>query len=250
MPTALITGASAGIGATFAERLARDGYDLVLVARDTARLESLAARLRATYGVGAEVLPADLADTGACRQVERRLADPDRPVDLLVNNAGFGLRTPFLATDVEEDVRLLRVLVEAVLRLTHAALPGMVQRGRGDVINVSSVAGFVPWKTYGAAKAWVTSFSEGLAGQLRGTGVRVLALCPGFTHTEFHDRAGLSPAMAPPWLWLRATDVVDAALHDLRSGRVVSVPSRRYRVLTALARHAPRALVRRVASAR
>ncbi|HEX6918770.1 MAG TPA: SDR family oxidoreductase [Actinomycetes bacterium] len=239
MTTALITGATAGIGNAFARRLAADGNDLVLVARDVQRLESTAASLRTAYGVEVEVLPADLIDDGQCRSVEARLADRSRPVDLLVNNAGFSLNRRFVTGDIEAEERMLRILVRAVLRLTRAAVPGMVERGHGAVINVSSVAGFVPQGTYSAAKAWVTSFSQGLAGDLAGTGVRVLALCPGYTHTEYHARAGHDMSRTREWMWLEADDVVDAALADLRRDAVVSVPSLRYKAIVTLARHVP-----------
>jgi short-subunit dehydrogenase len=245
MPTALVTGATAGLGAAFARHLAADGQDLVVVARTADRLHALADELRTAYGVWVEVLPADLADDEGCRTVERRLADPDRPVDLFLNNAGHGSRARFVDSDVDDEERLLRVHVRAVLRLTHAALPGMVARGRGAVLNVSSVAGWTPQGTYSAAKAWVTSFTEGLAGQLEGTGVRACVVCPGFTHTEFHDRAAIDKGAIPGPLWLDADAVVAEALRDLRAGRVVSVPSRRYKAISSLARHAPRGLVRR-----
>jgi uncharacterized protein len=244
MPTALVTGATAGIGAVFADRLAREGQDLVLVARDEARLAVVAERLRRSYAVAVEVLPADLADDAGCAKVEQRLADRARPIDLLVNNAGFGIGVRFLDSEVEDEERMLRVLVRAVLRLTHAALPGMVARGRGAVINVSSMATWRANGTYAAAKAWVTSFTEGLARQVAGTGVRVMALCPGYTHTEFHQRAGIRKP-GPEQLWLTPEQVVDEGLRDVRRGVVVSVPSARYKVLAFLARHAPRSLLRR-----
>jgi short-subunit dehydrogenase len=247
MPTALITGATAGIGAAFARRLAADGQDLVLVARDAERLEACADELQKTYAVSVEVLPADLTDPDQLLAVERRLADADRPIDLLVNNAGFSLRKPFVANDIADEERMLDLLVRAVLRLTHAALPPMIERGRGDVINVSSVSGFSPRGTYSAAKAYVTNFSEGMAYRMRGTGVRVMALCPGFTHTEFHDRMGLDKSTIPGWMWLDADKVIDEGLADLRKGKSVSVPSVRYKAITALARHAPRSLVARSA---
>jgi short-subunit dehydrogenase len=242
----LITGPTAGIGRAFARRLARDGHDLVLVARDGQRLAALARSLGSSYGVAVEVLAADLADDSDLRRVEDRLADRSRPVDLLVNNAGFTLNRRFLTGDVDAEERMLRVLVLAVLRLSRASAPGMVARGHGAIINVSSVAGFVPQGTYSAAKAWVTSFSEGLAGELGGTGVRVLALCPGFTRTEFHQRAGQDMGATPTWLWLEAPRVVDAALRDLRRGVVVSVPGVQYKALVGLARHVPATTLRRV----
>lgn len=239
MSTALVTGATAGIGNAFVRRLARDRYDLVLVSRDEGRLERLAAELRTSYAVRVEVLAADLAEDDGCRAVESRLADRDRPVDVLVNNAGFSVSNGFLTGDVEDEERMLRVLVRAVLRLTRAAVPGMIERRHGAVINVSSVAGFVPQGTYGAAKAWVTSFTQGLAGDLAGTGVSVLALCPGFTHTEFHERAGIDMARTPDWLWLDADQVVDDAFAALARGSVVCIPGAQYKTIVTLARHFP-----------
>lgn len=247
MTTALITGASAGIGAAFVRRLAAARYDLILTARDTARLDQSAAALRDEWGANVEVLPADLADAAGTALVEARLADPSRPVDVLVNNAGFDSGRSFMNTAVEVEEAKLNVMVRAVLRLSHAALPGMVRRGRGAIINVSSVAGFIPSGSYGAAKAWVTSFSEGLAVEVGRHGVKVLALCPGFTHTEFRERANLGDLGLPEWLWLEADQIVDAALRDLRRGATLSVPGSRYKVLSHVARHTPRALLGRIA---
>ena len=254
MPTALITGATAGIGHEYAVQLAARGHDLVLVSRNAARLDELAAELRTSYGVQVETLPADLAEDDGCRSVEARLADADRPVDLLVNNAGFSVNRRFITGDVEDEERMLRVLVRAVLRLTRAALPGMLERRHGVVINVSSVAGFVPQGTYSAAKAWVTSFTQGLVGDVSGTGVQVLALCPGFTHTEFHERAGIDMRRTPDWLWLEADDVVSEAFSALSRGQAVCVPGLQYKTMVIVARHVPTrvlsAVARRVRGAR
>ena len=239
MSTALVTGATAGIGNAFVRRLAKDRYDLVLVSRDDERLERLASELRATYGVHVEVLAADLAEDEGCRVVEERLADRDRPVDFLVNNAGFSVNSRFVTGDIEDEERMLRVLVRAVLRLSRAAVPGMVERRHGAVVNVSSVAGFLPQGTYSAAKAWVTSFTQGLAGDLTGSGVRVLALCPGFTHTEFHERAGIDMRRTPDWLWLDAEEVVADAFAALARGSVVCVPGAQYKTIVTVMRHLP-----------
>jgi uncharacterized protein len=243
MPVALVTGATSGIGLEYSRRLAQLGHDLVLVARDEDRLRGLAEELTETTARKAEVLVADLADSAALRRVEERLRDAERPVDLLVNNAGFALRRPFIANDVADEERLLDVHVRAVLRLTHAAVQGMVERGRGAVVNVSSVAGWLPRGSYSAHKAWVTSFTEGLSGSLRGTGVVVQAVCPGLVRSEFHQRAGMRMDGFPRRAWLTPEQVVEASLADLRRGRVVSVPSRRYRLAVALLRHAPRSLL-------
>ena len=213
-PTALVTGATSGLGLAFARRLAAEGNDLVLVARDVPRLD--------------------------------RVADPARPVDLLVNNAGFGLGHAFVGGPIADEERLVDVLVRAVLVLSHAAAGPMRDRGRGTILNVSSVSGFVVMGSYSAAKAWVTTFTEGLANELGPHGVQVTALCPGFVHTEFHQRAGQRMTQVPRIGWLDPDDVVDACLADVRRGRVVSVPSARYKAAVLLARVVPRSVVRRV----
>lgn len=250
MTTGLITGATAGIGAEFARQLAARGDDLVLVARDRDRLQAYADELSGRHRVRCEVLVADLADRAALRTVEERLADPARPVDLLVNSAGFGVNQLFLGGDVDAEQAMLDVLVTAVMRLTHAALPGMVARGTGGVINVSSIAGFIAGGSYSAAKSWVTVFSESVDRQVADTGVTVMALCPGFTHTEFHERGGMDVSHLPDWLWLDAPDLVRAALVDFRRGRVVSVPGAQYKAITTLTRVLPRPLVRRLSGVR
>lgn len=238
-PTALVTGPTAGIGLSFARQLAASGHDLVLVARSRGRLEELAVELTEQYGARVEVLVADLGDREQLAQVEARLGDPLRPVDLLVNNAGFGLRHAFLDNSAADEQRLLDVLVTAVLRLTHAALGPMVARGSGAIVNVSSVAGYLPRGTYSAAKAYVTSLSEWADLTYRDRGVRVMALLPGFTRTEFHARMDVSRDSAPTWLWLDADRLVTEALRDLARGRRVSIPSRRYKLLAALAKYTP-----------
>lgn len=237
--TALVTGPTAGIGAAFARQLAERGHDLVLVARDQARLNALADELRSRYGVEAEMLVADLADREQLARVEGRVADPDRPVHVLVNNAGFGHKRPFLENSVEDEQQMLDVLVTAVLRLTHAALGAMVARGDGQIVNVSSIAGYLPRGTYSAAKAYVTSLSRWADATYRDRGVRVMALLPGFTKTEFHARMDVSRRSAPSWMWLDADRVVREALADLDAGRPVSIPSRRYKALAALSRVVP-----------
>jgi short-subunit dehydrogenase len=245
MSRAVITGATAGIGYEFAAALAARGHDLVLVARDQARLAVTAERLRSAHRISVDITAADLSDRSGMAIVEALLADADRPVEILVNNAGFSTHQSFADGDLVAEQRMLDVLVTAVMRLTHAALPGMIARGSGAVLNVSSVAGWLPGGTYSAAKAWVTTFSESLSGELRGTGVHVTAVCPGYTHTEFHQRAQMDVSGVREWMWLDARDVVAKALADVRRGREVSVAGRQYRALSVLARHLPRGVVRR-----
>jgi hypothetical protein len=244
MPTALITGATAGIGAAFARRLAADGFGLVLNARDEGRLSDAAARLREKYRVEVEVLPADLATDEGLAAVESRV----KTIDLLINNAGFGNQGTFLEVPVEDELRMLRVHCEAVLRLTYAALPGMIERARGGIINMGSVAAFFSRGTYGASKAWVVSFSQGVAQDLAGKPVRVMAMCPGFVHTEFHERAGMDVSGIPDILWLDADRVVSDALRDLRKGVLVSVPGAQYKTLVGLGKLVPRNLAGRLSS--
>jgi short-subunit dehydrogenase len=247
--TALVTGATAGLGAAFARRFARERRDLVLVARDEERLKSLAERLTDQHGIEVETISADLAIEKDCGEVEARLADATRPVEILVNNAGIGLVASFMDNDVESEDRLLRLNVRAVMRLAHAVLPVMQARGHGDIVNVSSVAGFGPTNpgsTYTASKAWVTNFSESIHLALYGSGVRVMALCPGFVRTEFHRSAGINISQMPDALWLDADDVVHDALVDLRRGRPVSTPSIRYKVIGTAVRHIPRPVFNRL----
>jgi short-subunit dehydrogenase len=246
--TALITGPTAGIGRSFASQLAARGHDLVLVARDRGRLDEVADELRTEYGVEVEVLAADLTDRDQLATVEQRVASSDRPIELLVNNAGFGLKKPFLANDIEQEQLMLDVLVVAVLRLSHAALGAMVERGHGGVINVSSVAGYLPRGTYSAAKAYVTSLSQWADATYRDRGVRTMALCPGFTKTEFHERMEVSRGSAPSWMWLDADALVRQGLEDYNAGKSVSVPDIRYKVATALAKYTPTSLQARFQS--
>jgi short-subunit dehydrogenase len=235
--TALVTGATAGIGLEFAHQLARRGHDLVLVARDTARLDEVAAGLRTSYGVQVEVVSADLTVDDDLRRVEARLADPAHPVDLLVNNAGFGLKKRFLDNTVDDEVAMLQVLVTAVLRLSHAALGAMTARGHGGIINVSSVAAYLPRGSYSAAKAWVNTFSTWAAAEYGKQGVRVMALCPGFTKTEFHQRMGVKRGRS--FMWLEPEFLVRTALADFDRGRTVSIPGAHYKAITTAVRIIP-----------
>lgn len=242
MPTALVTGATAGIGAAFARRLAREHHDVVLVARDQERLDRTAAAL----ATRAEVLRADLATDDGIAAVEERLARGD--VDLLVNNAGFGHRGRFLQVPVADELTMVKVHVEAVLRLTAAALPSMLERRSGGVVNVASVAAFFPRGTYGASKAWVVQFSQAVRQDIGDNGVRVTVLCPGFTHTEFHDRAGMDMSGIPEFLWQDPDFVVDTALRDLRAGTAVSVPGWQYKAIVGGGKLVPRNLAARMSS--
>jgi short-subunit dehydrogenase len=246
-PTALVTGATAGIGAAFARRLAADGFDLVLLARDTERLEEAAAGLREAHGVQVEVLGADLATDEGLAAAEARAG---AGVDLLVNNAGFGQRADFLTSDLATELAMLRVHCEAVLRLTRAALPGMAERGRGGVINVASVAAFYPRGTYSASKAWAVTFSESARQEVLGTGAHVMALCPGWVRTEFHQRSDMDVSGIPDSLWLDADQLVAAAIRDFRRGVPVSVPDVRYKAAVQVTRLLPRTLAARLAADR
>ncbi|MEO3931696.1 SDR family NAD(P)-dependent oxidoreductase [Pseudarthrobacter sp. ATCC 49987] len=241
--TALITGATAGIGAEFARQLAEQGHNVVLVARDAARLQAGAAELENRYGVRAEVLSADLADDAGVAAVVARLTDPARPVEILVNNAGIGLLRSFAENDIAEETRHLKLHVETAMQLTHAALQGMLGRHSGRIINVASVAAFLPRGSYSAAKAWLVSFCRWANLAYSKEGVNVTAVCPGFTHTEFHDRMGMDKTVTPRWMWLQAERVVREGLADNARGKAVSIPTKRYKVLTAAARVLPDRLV-------
>ncbi|MGW5663358.1 SDR family NAD(P)-dependent oxidoreductase [Streptomyces sp. NPDC003758] len=248
MTTALITGSTAGIGAAFARRLAADGHDLVLVARDTKRLREQATELHDRHGIEAEVLTADLAADEGIEAVARRLSDLKNPVDLLVNNAGFGNKGRYLDVSMADELRMLKVHCEAVLRLTSAAAEAMRKRGRGGIVNVASIAAFVPRGTYGASKAWVVQFTQGAAKDLAGSGVQLMALCPGFVRTEFHQRAGMGTDNIPNWMWLDADKLVATALADLARGKTLSIPDPRYKVLMGMVKVTPRALLGGISS--
>jgi short-subunit dehydrogenase len=242
--TALITGASSGIGAAFARQLAAKGYHLILVARRGERLAALAAELRKDYPIAAEVLVADLSSLSNIERVERRIAELEN-LELLINNAGFGAPGPFAEVDLVRHMGMIHVHIIASVRLSRAALPGMMARRRGAIINVSSLASFVPMPgstTYSATKAYLNVFSEALQAELKGTGVKIQALCPGFTHTGFHytPEHGVSgPSRIPELLWMPAQEVATQSLNALSRGQVIFVPGLKNRLLAVVARKTP-----------
>jgi uncharacterized protein len=247
--TALVTGASSGIGRETARQLAADGSDVVIVARREERLDALATELRADHGVDIEIITADLTHPEQRAEVEHRLSDVSPPVDLLVNNAGVATYGRFVEQGREAEQQQVELNVLAVVRLSHAAATAMAERGSGTIINVSSVAGFQPIPlntTYSATKAFVTTFSEGLHEELRGTGVHVMALCPGFVRTEFQGEADLEESAIPGPAWLDIADVVRGALDGAEKGEVVCVPGLGYKAVAAASRYTPRGIVRRV----
>jgi uncharacterized protein len=252
-PLAVVTGASAGIGKVFAQKLAARSYDLIVVARDTSRLESLRQELEGKYGTTVEVFPADLTiDTDVSLLAERMTQSPR--LALLVNNAGFGTRGAMVDASPARQEAMIQLHVMAPMRLTQAALPLLIKNGRGAIVNVSSVASFLfsPGNVnYCATKAYLTSFSEGLAAELRGTGVRIQALCPGFTRSEFHQRMKVEVTDVPNWMWLSAEYVVDTSLRAIdRGGPVVCVPALQYKLYVLLLRFMPRWVIARVTSRR
>lgn len=248
MGVALVTGGTSGIGAAFARALAARGYDLVLVARSPEGLETMAAELQDS-GRSVELIQADLGDRGAVERVAARIEDAARPIDLVVNNAGFGIHSSLLESDVSAHDHGFEVMCRTVLVLSGAAGRAMRTRATGHIINVSSTAGYLTMGSYSAMKAWTTAFTESLAVELKGTGVGVTALCPGWVRTQFHSRAGIRASSIPDSLWLDADRLVDACLRDVDRGKVISIPSIRYRMLIWLARHAPRAAIRSISGA-
>jgi uncharacterized protein len=252
-PLALVTGASAGIGKEFCERLAARGYDLIAVARDGNRLEALKRELEQRHGIAVEVFPADLTiDTDVSLVAERLTRSPR--LALLVNNAGFGTRGTLANASPAQQEAMLRLHTLAPMRLSQAALPVLLQNRKGGIINVSSVASFLYSAgnvNYCATKAYLTAFSEGLAAELAGTGIRVQALCPGFTRSEFHQRMEADVRELPSSMWLSAAYVVETSLRSLeRGGSVVCIPGLRYKMMVFLLRHLPRRLLRLLSALR
>ena len=246
MATALITGATAGIGASYANLLAKEGFDLILVARDLPRLNKVAIELSKRFGVKAQCIKADLTKPSQLAKVEKRVADSKKPIDILVNNAGFGIKDSFTVSNLDKEQELLDVLVTAPMRLTHAVLPVMVKRNTGIIVNVSSVASFIAGGTYSAAKSYLTVFSESLHTELRGTNVKISALCPGFTRTEFHARGRMKMTALPKFMWLNSDELVSKSWKYAKANRVICIPGWQYKILSAIARNAPRPIVRKV----
>jgi uncharacterized protein len=245
MGTALVTGGTSGIGAEFARQLAARGHDLVLVARDTARLDAMAAEL-GTGGRAVETIAADLSDQADTERVAARLRDAAKPVDILINNAGFGGLSKLVTPDIAQYDRAFGVMMRAVWELSAAVAPGMTQRGHGAIVNVGSTAGQLSMGAYSSIKAWVTTYTESLANELHGSGVTATVLMPGWVRTEFHQRAAISSSSIPNSLWLDAEHLVRVSLRDVDRGKVISIPSVRYRLLSWLLRHLPRSTVRAV----
>ncbi len=245
MATALVTGATAGIGNAYAQLLAKEGFDLILVARNLPRLKKVAAQLSKEYGVKATCLKADLSESAQLLKVEKVLASTSRPVEVLINNAGFGIKESFTDSNIKAEQELLDVLVTAPMRLSHAVLPGMIKRNSGIIVNVSSVASFIAGGTYSAAKSYLTVFSEYLKTELKGTNIKVSALCPGFTRTEFHARGKMKMSGLPNYMWNTTDQVVGKSWRYAKAGKVICVPGWQYMLLSTIARIAPRPIVRK-----
>jgi len=246
MATALITGGTSGIGAAFARALAARGDDLVLVARNADRLSDMATGLKERYAVSVEPIAADLGVRSDVLRIAERLTSTERPIDMLINNAGFGIGAKLTDADTAPHERGIDVMITAVLLLCVAAGRSMRERGAGTIINVSSTAGYVAMGSYSAIKTWVTAYTESLANELHGTGVKVTALCPGWVRTEFHERANINISSIPSALWLDADRLVADALEDAADGKVISIPSKRYKVLMTICEHLPHRALRAV----
>ena len=241
---ALVTGATVGIGESFTRLLAKNGYNIVLVARDLPRLQERANSLESTFGIAIKVIQADLATDAGCKSIEDFIAN--NQIDVLINNAGFGLNKAFTMSQLDAEQQMLDVLVRTPMRLMHVALPGMKERNKGVIINVSSVAGWIAGGTYSASKSYLTVLSESLHTELAATNVKVSALCPGFTRTEFHQRGGMSMKGLPAFMWLNSDKLVATAWKEAIAGKAVSVPGWQYQLLSFVVHSTPRALVRKI----
>lgn len=240
---ALVTGATSGIGWHFADLLAREGYDLVITARDSDRLNHLAGEFNKKYGKQVEVISADLTTDHGIHLIENRLSEGD--LDVLINNAGYGLNMPFTNSNVQDEIAILKILCEAPMRLAHSVLPSMIKRNSGIIINVSSVAAWITGGHYSAMKSYLMILSESLHTELAETAVKVTSLAPGFTHTEFHQRGKMKMDALPNFMWLSADNVVITAWQNAKAGKAISIPGRQYRALYLLLRYAPRNFVRK-----
>jgi short-subunit dehydrogenase len=241
---ALVTGATSGIGESFTRLLAANNYNIVLVARDLPRLQERATALEAKFGVSTHVIQADLATDEGCLKVEKYITE--NQIDVLINNAGFGTNKAFTMSTLEIEQQLLDVLVRTPMRLMHVALPLMKTRNNGIIINVSSVAGYIAGGTYSASKSYLTVLTESLHTELSGTNVKVSALCPGFTRTEFHQRGKMSMKGLPNFLWLNSDRLVEQSWRDALKGKAVSVPGWQYKLLVFIVQTVPRSIVRKV----
>ena len=241
---ALVTGATAGIGESFTRLLAENNYNVVLVARDLPRLQERAQELEAKYQVQTHCIQADLSTDAGCSVVESYIAS--NQIDVLINNAGFGINKAFTFSELEEEQKLLDVLVRTPMRLMHVALPLMKQRDRGVVINVSSVASFIAGGTYSASKSYLTVLTESMHTELAGTNVKISALCPGFTRTEFHQRGRMSMKGLPNFMWLDSDELVAKAWSDALKGKAISIPGWQYQLLVFVIQRLPRSIVRKV----
>jgi short-subunit dehydrogenase len=241
---ALVTGATSGIGESFTRLLAENNYNIVLVARDMPRLQERARELEAKFRVKTHIIQADLSTDAGCAAVEHYIAN--NQVDALINNAGFGLNKAFTISSLDTEQQMFDVLVRTPMRLMHVALPLMKQRSKGVIINVSSVAGFIAGGTYSAAKSYLTVLSESLHTELSGTNIKISALCPGFTRTEFHQRGRMSMKGLPSFMWLDSDKLVAKAWSDALKGEAVSIPGWQYQLLVFVIQTLPRSIIRKV----
>ena len=246
MSTALVTGATAGIGESFTRLLAEKGFDLVLVARDNKRLQERAKALSKKYKIEVEVLQADLSVPAQLAKVEKRLSSAKKPIEVLINNAGFGIKDSFLSSNIADEKRLIDVLAKTPMQLMHAVLPQMLDRNSGMIINVSSVASFIAGGTYSAAKSYLTVHTESLHTELSKTNIKISALCPGFTRTEFHQRGKMKMSGLPNFMWLEADRVVSESWRAAMAGKAICIPGWQYKILSTIARFGPRPLVRKL----
>lgn len=239
MKLAVITGPTSGIGLAYAEVLASEGYELLLIGRNPAKLEQLQQNLPTK----SEILIADLSEHDQIIKTANHLKALDQ-IDILINNAGFGSSKPFSENSLAEELEQLELLVKAVMVLTHATLPKMIKANSGMVLNISSVAAWLPTGTYAAAKSYVTSFTEAIAAELKGTKVQVTAVAPGYTKTKFFDRSQMDDDEVPSWLWLTPEQVATQSLKDARNGQLISVPGAQYKAMSTISRSLPRPLIR------